>query len=166
MADEARTPIWADVKVGFEELARSGGRGVGAIRSGSSRDARRQARAARMWLYRGERSDDPEVARRVLLEHRRMEWMWQPRYDSWWFRAIFGLYSMWCAVLLVAGVADGAPVGKLVARALMMLVCLFSLVLMPRMMARRAVRTETALSEAQALLGDSSAADRGTDPPT
>jgi hypothetical protein len=152
MPDHTRNPIRADVKVGFEELGRSLRRGTLAVGRPIGREDRRRARAARRWLYQGERSSDPAVARRVLIEHRQMEWMWMPPFDSWWFRVFSAAGALLFGAALVRGVVAGESLIELVPAASLVGASVFNLFFTPGIIARRAARTEVALAEARALI--------------
>lgn len=83
-----------------------------------------------------------------------MEWMWQPPFDSWWFRWFSAGGALLFGVCFVVELLDSASPSILAASGALALANLFNLMLGQRIMARRAVRSETALAEAQALLGE------------
>ena len=151
MADEPRTPISADVKVGIEEFGRSVGRGAAALGRWPDGEDLRRARAARAWLYRGRPSDDSAVARQVLVEHRSTQRRWS-RFDSWWSKALLAAFALVWAASLVARARGGMATGAVVAQVGLLLCIFFSLLLAPRIEARRTPRMEQAAAQAQALL--------------
>lgn len=151
MADDPRTPISADVKVGVEELGRSVGRGAAALGRWPDREDLRRARAARAWLHRGRPSFDPAVARQVLVEYRRTM-RTSARFGSWWVRAPAGVCALVWTAALVSQALDGATAGALVTPVGLLLFVLSPLVLAPRIEARRAPCMEQAVAEARSLL--------------
>ncbi|MBL8776778.1 MAG: hypothetical protein JNK12_12625 [Acidimicrobiales bacterium] len=91
------------------------------------------------------------MARQVLVEYREAQRRWS-RFDSWWSKALLAGFALVSVVAIVGQLSDGVAVGAVFPLVALLLCIFFTLVVAPRIEARRAPEMAQAAAEAQALL--------------